>query len=471
MSTKGKGKGKRAAAEDDEGGAAAPSPALPLAAAPTFAHGALVNPKRVHALKAAPAGAACAAAGPVVYWMSRDQRASDNWALLHAACCASRSSAPVAVAFNLLPAFAGFHTARTFGFMLRGLRLTAASLRDKGLPFFLVRGDATATIPELLTRLRASRLVVDFSPLRGGREQRAAVAAAAPCAVDEVDAHNVVPIWVPSDKQEYAARTLRPKVTAQLPTFLTEFPSLPAAAPWPGSLPQPAAVDWDGLISEATADAAVPELAWATPGEAGGRAVLLSPTDGFLTKRIRLYEKRNDPCVPQALSGLSAWLHFGQLSAQRCALEAMAVKRATPALGKAVDSFLEELVLRRELADNFCFHNKHYDSLDGASKWATDSLALHSADKREHVYTRAQLEAAKTHDALWNAAQLQLVHVGKMHGFMRCAAPPPHQTGARPAHASFPNFLMRVCLAACIGARRSWSGRHRPLSLLPTAST
>lgn len=105
-----------------------------------------------------------------------------------------------------------------------------------------------------------------------------------------------------------------------------------------------------------------------------------------------------------------------QVSAARCALEAKARGKS---YGESVASFVEELVVRKELSDNFCFHNKKYDSLEGCAGWAQETLEKHSIDKREHVYTRQQLEAGKTHDQLWNAAQLELVHKGKMHGFMR----------------------------------------------------
>jgi len=86
-----------------------------------------------------------------------------------------------------------------------------------------------------------------------------------------------------------------------------------------------------------------------------------------------------------------------------------------------VASFIEESVVRRELSDNYCFYNSKYDSVEGAAGWAQESLKLHSTDKREYVYTRDQLEKGKTHEPLWNAAQIQLVTEGKMHGFMRKA--------------------------------------------------
>ena len=96
----------------------------------------------------------------------------------------------------------------------------------------------------------------------------------------------------------------------------------------------------------------------------------------------------------------------------------MRVKAAKRYVG-GTDSFVEEAVVRRELADNFCFYNPQYDSLTSCYAWAKETLQTHSADPRSVVYTQEQLEQAKTHDDLWNAAQLQMTTLGKMHGFLR----------------------------------------------------
>lgn len=152
-----------------------------------------VLPQRVRALKAGAVGA-----GPVIYWydmpykhpsttaltlrhghtllhntnrMSRDQRVQDNWALLHAVELASKTGSPVAVAFNLVPAFLGAG-ARHFGFMLRGLRELDAALAALGIPFFLLKGEPEATLPELVQASNAAALVTDYSPLRLGRTWR-----------------------------------------------------------------------------------------------------------------------------------------------------------------------------------------------------------------------------------------------------------------------------------------------------------
>jgi hypothetical protein len=86
---------------------------------------------------------------------------------------------------------------------------------------------------------------------------------------------------------------------------------------------------------------------------------------------------------------------------------------------KAVDTFLEELIVRGGLAENFCHYQPNYDNLNGAWSWARESLMIHATDKREVLYTQEELENAKTHDTLWNAAQLEMVYYGKMHGYMR----------------------------------------------------
>lgn len=392
---------------------AGPSSKKGGAAAAAAAGTGLVNPKRMRYLKEGQQGS-----GPVIYWMSRDQRMQDNWALLFALEKAAEKGVPCAVAFNLVTEFLGCG-ARQFVFMLKGLQELQPKLAAAGIPFFLLQGDPAQTIPKLVSDTGAGLLVNDYSPLRLGRKWKDEVCAAVFIPVCEVDTHNVVPVWVASDKREYGARTIRRKIQDKLPEFLTEYPQYPKPAAWGASLPQPPAVDWEALLTEVRQrGAAVPEVSWAVPGEAAGLAALIGQPDSFLSPtRLALYgTKRNDPTIPQALSNLSPWLHFGQLSPQRAALEAAKLR---PKFKESVEGFLEELVIRRELADNFCHYCPTYDSLDACYDWARDTLRVHTGDKREFLYTRDQLERGQTHDELWNAAQMEMVHRGKMHGFMR----------------------------------------------------
>jgi len=387
--------------------------------------GRIVHDTEREAVSSAP-GAGSAAQGsahvtgppsPVLYWMHREHRAHDNWALLHALHEADRLNAPCAVVYALAPAFLGAG-ARQFGFLLRGLEETAATLAGFGIPFILLRQSPETAIPEYARAVNAALIVTDFDTLRLKRHWLQRVREAAPCPVTEVDGRNVVPCLAVSGKREYAARTLRPKIHRLLDEFLDDFPAPHApAAPWPFGVP---ATDWNVLRHAACADAAVPEVP--PPfGPAPGEEAALHTLRTFLAQRLPLYAQRNDPNA-DALSRLSPYLHFGMLSAQRAVLETLAHARSgegsrIPA--EAREAFLEELVVRRELADNFCLHTPQYDSVEAFPDWARATLDKHRKDPRPYAYDLPALEDARTHDPLWNAAQTQMRRTGTMHGYLR----------------------------------------------------
>jgi deoxyribodipyrimidine photo-lyase len=250
--------------------------------------------------------------------------------------------------------------------------------------------------------------VKDFDPLRIKCQWTEEVIKKIRIPLFEVDAHNIIPCWIASPKQEFAAYTIRPKIKRALPDFLDEFPELKKhPVSWQGKITK---TDWSGIQKTLRVDN-IPEVDWIRPGEK--QALLMLKT--FLGKKLPSYTvKRNDPAF-DGQSNLSTYLHFGQLSAQRVALDvenALADKASR-------DAFLEELIVRRELSDNFCFYNKDYDNFNGFPAWAKKTLNEHRRDKRIFLYTTEQFEHAQTHDELWNAAQMEMVKRGKMHGYMR----------------------------------------------------
>lgn len=83
------------------------------------------------------------------------------------------------------------------------------------------------------------------------------------------------------------------------------------------------------------------------------------------------------------------------------------------------DEFLEQLIIRRELAINFVYYNKNYNKFSCIPEWAQETLKKHEEDKRDYDYSKEELENAETHDPYWNAAQNQLVKLGKMKPYMR----------------------------------------------------
>ena len=347
---------------------------------------------------------------PILYWMNRDQRVHDNWALLYAKELADQNEVPLAVCFNLAPGFLG-GSRRQHLFKVDGLQEVERELTKKDIPFYLLRGEETEKdIVELVERFDVGAVVTDFFPLRLPQQWVRYVADNVSVPVYEVDAHNVVPAWEASDKQEYAARTIRPKLQKQLGEFLTDFPYVMSQrVVWPHEVPT---INWQAIRDDRGVDDRAPEVSWVTPGEASAHRTL----NTFLDERLNDYgERSNDPNA-DVTSDLSPYLHFGQISAQRVALEVEA-KHGTRRNTK--EAFLEQLIIRKELSDNYCFYQPHYDTPAGFPDWAQETLEKHKDDEREYVYTKDQFESAETHDELWNAAQMEMVKTGKMHNYMR----------------------------------------------------
>ncbi|MBN2763730.1 MAG: deoxyribodipyrimidine photo-lyase [Bacteroidales bacterium] len=361
----------------------------------------MINRKRIRKLKDGERRK-----GTVLYWMSRDQRVHDNWALTYAIELAQDMEEHLLVAFTLAPEFLGA-TLRQYDFMLTGLTRTESTLSRLNIPFVMLLGDPATTLLPFIAHNNISRLVTDFDPLRIKRKWKEKVCEKLDIPVDEVDAHNLVPCWIASDKEEYGAYTIRPKIKKHLPEFLDEFPPLV-------SFPDHHLTrrnNWDVIMSSLAINRSVKPVKWMKPGETAAKTIL----ERFLTEKLTDYaQHKNDPAL-EATSALSPYLHFGHLSAQRVALEVIKNYPRNP----GSDAFLEELIIRRELADNFCYYNPRYDTLEGIRPWAKETLGQHRRDRREYKYKPEEFETASTHDSLWNAAQLEMVKTGRMHGYMR----------------------------------------------------
>jgi len=168
----------------------------------------------------------------------------------------------------------------------------------------------------------------------------------------------------------------------------------------------------DRLIGQLELDRSVPAVSHRfRGGEEAARSIL--------RKFVRtLYDEyaanRNQPQTDN-VSHMSKYLHFGQISPVEIAL----ALRAAKGRKENEESYLEELIVRRELAQNFAHFTPDYDSFTCLPRWAKESLREHKSDRREPQYTRAQLESASTHDPYWNAAMREMIHTGFMHNYMR----------------------------------------------------
>lgn len=364
----------------------------------------MINRKRILKLNSVPD-----CEGPVVYWMNRDMRVRDNWALLFAQELAHERGVPMVVAYNLVTGFLGGGS-RQLAFKIASLREIESDLERMGIPLAVTVDERGAESAKQLLRLfdevGAGAVVTDFSPLRISRKWVEAVRGKAKVPCYGVDAHNIVPCWVASPKQEFGAYTLRPKLHRLIPEFLDDFPKV-AHQRKSVKIPK----EYSGWKKAAVDNTVGPVLA--------GERAAKKRMDGFFSDGFGRYDaERNDP-NSDAQSGLSPYLHYGNISAQRIVLELMNKLGRKDIRSLYEDAFFEELVVRRELADNFCFYNENYDNPDGFPEWAKKTREKHKGDRREYLYTKKQFEQARTHDPLWNAAQREMVATGRMHGYMR----------------------------------------------------
>jgi len=343
----------------------------------------------------------------VLYWMQASQRAQCNHALEFAIEQANELHRPLVVCFGLTDDYPNANL-RHYHFMLEGLAELAGELADRGVPLVVRHGSP----PEAALALsEAARLVVtDCGYMPWQKKWRASLARRLTCPLIQVETDVVVPVEVVSGKQEYAAATLRPKLHRQLEQYLTPltprqvkhktsgrcFDSLDVRSP-------------EQVVQRLNVDSSV----LPSPHYHGGYSEAQRHLRAFIKGHLSHYDqKRNDPNAG-VLSNMSPYLHFGQISPLDIALQ---VRRAG---GDGAEVYLEELIVRRELAMNFVHYGEFFGKLRGVPSWARAALCEHQSDARPRVYNRRELEGGRTYDAYWNAAQMQMVLTGKMHGYMR----------------------------------------------------
>ncbi len=346
--------------------------------------------------------------GPVVYWMSRDQRADDNWALIYAIRAANERNVPLCVVFCLVPEYLGT-TERQYSFLIGGLRQLEPRIKERGIGFRLIEGFPDTELPSFFNRIGAGMVVTDFDPLKIKMEWKRRVVGALDIPVVDVDAHNIVPCRIAANRRIMSFANFRSKVLPLLSEYLLEYPKTEKPDNSWGSESEP--IDWSSAVGKLHIDHNVKPLTWIFPGEIAAKASL----ETFIRERISAYPEGVIDPSKNSQSDLSPHLHFGSLSSQRAVLEVMGSKASE----KAKSTFIENIVVKKEIADNFCLHTPEYDSVGAFPEWARRSINLHRSDVREHLYTLEQLDQGQTHDPLWNAAQMELVKRGKVHGYLR----------------------------------------------------
>lgn len=353
----------------------------------------------------------------VLLWLQGQRRLPQNLAVAHALRRANELGKPLRVYEGLRRDYP--HASERFHrFVLEGVLATARDCAARGLSyaFFLETPGAPRGVLHRLAA-RAALVVTDFLPGFIHPAQTRALSLRAPCRVEVVDAAGVVPLGA-FPNAEVAARTLRPKLHRLLPEALRRIPEQRPR------VEAPAGFDWgfepwvppgEGALSAAVARCQVDPSVPAVASARGGRRAGLEALRTFLRERLAGYaEARNQPSA-DATSGLSPYLHFGFVGAGEVALAAREAE--APAADR--EAFLEELLVRRELALNFAARARDPESYDAAPAWARATLAAHAGDPRPALLEDGELEAAASPDPIWNAAQRQLLAEGRIHGYLR----------------------------------------------------
>lgn len=345
----------------------------------------------------------------VVYWMQRSQRALDNPALEIAVRAANALGKPC-VAFLAPVPFYPHANLRHYAFLQQGIPAIARRLEQRGIGFVL-RRYPDHHLDRFCEEVQPSLVVGDENPLREPRKWRELVSRQLRVPFWTVDADVIIPSPLLS-KEQYAARTVRPIINRFLPEFLAPVGNSKAKIRWrPSAGEKLRSSPPDTDITEGwTLDRSVKPVSHFKGGTDEGLACLKA----FLEHGLAGYVKNRNRPELDATSHLSPYLHFGHLGPHTVAL---AVQKAdAPRAAKA--AFLEQVIVRRELAINFVHFNPDYDNFECADPWAHKSLAQHLRDERR-IYSEHELEQAQTHDPLWNAAQQQMVFTGWMHNYMR----------------------------------------------------
>lgn len=316
-----------------------------------------VNPERIFKIHEKPLKK-----GYVTYLMQRDIRLCDNFALQYAMQKSYELDLPLKIFLVQPDCLWGLKKQ----FLESQISLVVGNLRKNKFDYQVIQ---EKDVINVISKIETGLLVVEFNPLFDKKKLKDL-----DFSILEVDAHNIVPSRFLSGKQEYSAATIRRKIYHNIYPFFTRFDN--------------------SLQIYTEADEVL---------------------EKFIKDKLTNYAKYKNYPEKNVLSGLSKYLNLGFISVQKIALEV--IKSSVSDLNK--ETFLEELIIRAQLADNFCAYCQNYKSLNCVPDWAKKSLNLHKNDLRVHLYSKMEFENAKTEDILWNAAQRQLTSEGVIHGYLR----------------------------------------------------
>lgn len=345
-----------------------------------------------------------------------NRRTAYNHALAHAVELANSRGLPL-LYYEALGCTYPYASDRLHTFVLQGVPDTARALEPLGIGYAFYLRRTQRDPNDILYRLasKAAAIVTDDYPAFVAASHNASVPQKLDIAYYVVDSSCVVPMNR-LEKREWAAYTIRPKIQRMLAEYLVPLKIPKVKEKWKAPAPSWHTEVTDSVIPSLVASCDIDHTVAPSLEFRGGAREAKRRLRWFLQSKLRRYAKeRNEPSA-HATSALSPYLHFGHISSLEVALAATDYAKEHKLVA---DEFLEELIVRRELAFNFMRYTPGYDSLESLPDWAQRTLALHDQDSRDPQYTASQFEKAATHDDLWNATQKELLFRGTIHGYYR----------------------------------------------------
>lgn len=300
--------------------------------------------------------------GYIVYLCERELRVKDNFALQYCVELSKKYDLPLKILYPI----AKFKNTKKDNFISFNANIIKKEFIKNNFDFTIISADETLNF----INNNVSILILDFNPILDRTYLKNCQAKI----IYEIDGHNIVPARFVSDKQEYNAATFRKKIYENIFPFFTKY---------------------DNKYNYTTQ--ADTDLKY------------------FIQNNLKLYELYKNNPLRNVTSGLSKYLNFGFISSQRVALEVI----KSNASDENKEAYLEELIIRKELADNYCLYCNNFMKINCVPLWARNSLINHKNDIRTYIYSLINFENADTHDKLWNATQTQLRNEGTIQGYLR----------------------------------------------------
>lgn len=353
----------------------------------------------------------------VLYWSQMNRRVSHNHALAWAILRANELGLPLLVYEGLTCSYSCAND-RIHTFMLENVPDFGAALQSLGAGYCFYLRRKKAEPNDVLYRLatEAALVVTDDYPTFIPAKHNASVPQKLEILYEAVDSSCIVPMSL-LVKREYAAYTIRPKIHRLLPDWLRPFKMPHLQTRWNGDPVRFHVAVQADKIQELVSSCEIDHSVRPSTLFHGGYNEARRRLKYFLKHNLRRYAaERNEP-ASHATSNLSPYLHFGHISSLEIALAVRDYASASKH-GLSDKEFLEELIVRRELAFNFARHAQ-FDSMESLPDWARATLRKHSGDPRPATFSRKQIERGETYDNLWNATQKELLSRGKIHGYYR----------------------------------------------------